>query len=69
MFLPRCRSLSLLRKQSAIWISLLFGVLALSFLITTIVLAVLYGVERNKTKVEQEIQGKLKRERRIELTL
>ncbi len=63
------RRKSFLWKQTSAWVTLLFSILAASLLVTTIVLAILYGIERNKTNVQQQTQGKLylERERLYEL--
>jgi hypothetical protein len=61
----RYRRKSFLWKQTSAWVTLLFGILAASLLVTTIVLAILYGIERNKTNVQQQTQGKLYRERKV----
>jgi preprotein translocase subunit SecG len=57
-----------MQKQTSLWITLLFGVLTVLFFIATIVLAILFGIERNKTKIEQVIQGMFYQDRRIKLT-
>ena len=46
-------------KRVALWITALLGSLTGALLITTIVLAILYGIERNKTKNQQDSQGKV----------
>lgn len=58
-----------MRKQTSLWITLLLGILAVLFFIATIVLAILFGIERNKTKIEQVIQGMFYQDGRIKLTI
>jgi hypothetical protein len=42
-----------MQKQTTVYITLAFGILAALLLVATIVLAVLYGIERNKTNDQQ----------------
>jgi hypothetical protein len=64
MFLHYRRK-SFWQKQTSAWVTLPFGILAASLLVTTIVLAILYGIERNKTNVQQQTQSKLYLERKV----
>ena len=50
---------SFLSKQSIKWILILLGLIGALFIIATIVLAILYGIERNHTKYQNIIQSML----------
>jgi hypothetical protein len=53
-------------KQTSAWITVVFSIVAGLLLISTIVLTVLFGIERNKTEVKQDARGKLHSYRRIQ---
>lgn len=63
-----CCRISFMQKQLSVWISILLGILVTSLLVSTIVLAILYGIELNKTKF-QVIHGKLYQGRRVKWTI
>jgi hypothetical protein len=48
---------SFLRKPLSVWLSILFGILTVLLLIATIVLAILFGIERNKPLTLPSTQG------------
>ena len=53
-----CYSPSLWQKATRVWLPLFLGILAAVSVIAVIVLAVLFGIERNKTKTLQEPSNK-----------